>query len=135
MKKTEESIRKKWELKTRDMVYKREIQTKYEIEKRRDKLYINADHEFDRKREKLKKKEQAFIKKKTEEYRKKMMNEIREFQGKPQKEYKGKPLKNTQKLQIALAILQENSRLRDTNEDGCGYCVSCGKRCTWEELA
>jgi hypothetical protein len=38
-------------------------------------------------------------------------------------------------LEFALKIAQENARLRDTDADGNGYCISCGKRCSWAELA
>lgn len=117
MKKTEESIKQKWELKTHEMEYKRKQQTKYEVEKRRDKLYQKQEWEFQKKKERLERKERAYIKKKAEEYRRKMMNELREFHNKPIKEYKQPSLKNSQKLQIALAIMQENSRLRDTDKD------------------
>lgn len=44
-----------------------------------------------------------------------MLNEIRQMQGKEPKEYKTKSKLNP--LNFALALAQENARLRDTNEN------------------
>ena len=63
----------------------------------------------------MEKKEQAYIKKKELEYKRKMLNEIRQMQGKEPKEYKTKSKLNP--LNFALALAQENARLRDTNEN------------------
>lgn len=117
MKKTEESIRRKWEQKTLEMEIKKNKQTKYDIEKWREKLYHAKEVEFEKKKQKLEKKSKAYINRKTQEYKRKMINEIRELQGKPKRQYKSKQLTSNQKLQIALAILQENCRLRDTDEN------------------
>ena len=135
MKKTEESIRRKWEQKTLEMEIKKNKQTKYDIEKWREKLYHAKEVEFEKRKQKLERKSQAYINRKTQEYKRKMINEIRELQGKPKRQYKSKQLTSNQKLQIALAILQENCRLRDTDKNWFWFCVSCGRWCTWEELA
>jgi hypothetical protein len=46
-----------------------------------------------------------------------MLNEIREFKGNKVVVYKDKKWTRNKKLQFALAIAQENSKLRDTNKD------------------
>lgn len=81
----------------------------------------------------VEKKEQAYIKKKELEYKRKMLNEIRQMQGKEPKEYKTKSKLNP--LNFALALAQENARLRDTNENWYWKCISCDKLCSWSELA
>lgn len=135
MKQTPETIKKKWEIKLQDISKHKDYQAHYQIETAREKLYNSTEQEFKKKKAQILKRAEVFKKKKAEEYRKKMMNEIRKLQGKEEKVYKTKSLKNTQKTQIALAILQENVRLRDTDENGNGYCISCDRKCTWEELA
>ena len=34
-----------------------------------------------------------------------------------------------------MEIAQENARLRDSDADGKGRCISCGKLCSWSEHA
>lgn len=74
------------------------------------------------------------MKKKEEAYIRKMNNEVRELEWKPKREYKADWPK-IKPLELALKIAQENARLRDTDADGNGYCISCDKRCSWGELA
>jgi hypothetical protein len=38
-------------------------------------------------------------------------------------------------VEFAMELQQENSKLRDTDADGNGFCISCDKLCTWSELA
>ena len=135
MKQSPETIKKKWEQKTKDMETKRKLQLHYDIEKWREKLFHKTEEDFEKQKTKLQRKANAYIKKKEVEYKRKCANEIRKLQGKEERTYKPKQLKNTQKLQIALAILQENCRLRDTDKDGNCRCISCDKRCTWEQVA
>ena len=59
----------------------------------------------------------AYLNKKEEEYKRKCLNEIRQLQGKPKKEYKQQPITKNKLLQFALEIAQENSKLRDTDEN------------------
>ena len=66
---------------------------------------------------------------------KKCENEVRELEGKPPKEKKHKKLTRNQKLQFALQIAQENSKLRDTDENGEADCISCDEHKTRSELA
>ena len=63
-----------------------------------------------------------------------MLNEIREVEWKPKREYKTEWPK-IKPLQFAMELAQENARLRDTDADGNGYCISCNKWCSWENLS
>lgn len=81
----------------------------------------------------IEKKEQSYILKKEKEYKRKMVNEIRALQWKEPKEYKTKLKLNP--LEFALALAQENSKLRDTDANWDGRCISCDKLCSWWELA
>ena len=97
---------------------------------RKKKIQIGWQHEI----EKYERKKQAEVKKKEEQYRRKMLNEIRELEWKPKREYvtdwpKIKP------LQFAMELAQENARLRDTDADGNGRCISCNRMCSWENLS
>lgn len=120
------SITKKWEKKTAEMYKKADF--KYAVlaklcEKRADK-YLN--HEL----EKNERKKLSYIRKKEDEYRRKMLNEIREFEWKPKKEYK-QDAPNIKPLQFAMELAQEVARLRDSDADGNGYCISCDNFCSW----
>lgn len=72
--------------------------------------------------------------KKETEYRRKMMNEIRELEWKPKRQYKSDAPK-IKPLQFAMEIAQETVKLRDTDADGKGRCISCNRMCSWWELA
>lgn len=135
MKKTAESVKIKWKKKIEQMVKLKRNQTSKELQKWKDKITDAKEKEFERKKENILKKSELYIKRKRLEYERKCKNEIRELEGKPKREYKHKVLTLTQKLKIVLLILQENSRLRDTDINGNGRCVSCNKRCSWEQLA
>lgn len=105
---------------------------KYDVLLQNKKRIIEKwrEHEI----EKNEKKKNSYIKKMEEKYRRSMMNEIRELEWKPKRTYKTEwPKINP--LEFAMEIAQENARLRDTNEDWYGYCISCNKRCSWWELA
>lgn len=78
-------------------------------------------------------KEQAYIKKKELEYKRRMNNEIRALMWKEPREYKTKS--KLKPLQFALELCQENAKLRDTDANGNGRCISCDKECSWGELA
>lgn len=113
MKKTPEIIRKKREQKKRQLHFLVE-------RKEQQKLQAIEDTVLEYKIKliaKIQRKNLAYIRKKEQEYDRKMQNELRQLAGKPQREYKiKKPTKN-QKLQFALDIAQENSKLRDTNQN------------------
>jgi hypothetical protein len=37
--------------------------------------------------------------------------------------------------EFAMDIQQENVKLRDTDSDGRGFCISCDTLCSWSDLA
>lgn len=79
--------------------------------------------------EKNERKKQAYINKKEAEYKRRMLNEIRKIEWKPTKD-----IKNKKKLDLenfAASLMQENSRLRDSNASGIWNCISCNARCSW----
>lgn len=128
--KTKESIEIKWGKKIEEM--RRKADFKYNILlQNKKRLY---ERNFDYEVEKNERKKQSYIKRKEDEYRRKMLNEIREMEWKPKREYKSEWPKIVP-IQFAMKLAQENSRLRDTDEDGNGNCISCNRWCTWEELA
>ena len=79
--------------------------------------------------EKNERKKQAYINKKEAEYKRRMLNEIRKVEWRPVKEKKEKVKLNL--MDFAAKILQENSRLRDSDKDGNGHCISCNTYCSW----
>lgn len=131
MKKTPELIKKKREQKKRQLYFLTEGKEKQKLQAIEDtvleyKIKLIA---------KIQRKNLAYLKKKELEYDRKMNNELRQLAGKPQREYKTKKPSKNQKLQFALDIAQENSKLRDTNENGEGFCISCNQKKSWSELA
>lgn len=131
MKKNTEQIRKKRELKKRQLHFLVEKKEKQKLQAIDDtvleyKIKLIA---------KIQRKNLAYIRKKELEYDRKMQNELRQFEGKPQREYKQKKRTKNKKLQFALEVAQENSKLRDTNENGEGFCISCNQKKSWSELA
>lgn len=131
MKKTPELIKKKREQKKRQLHFLIERKEKQKLQAIDDtvleyKIKLIA---------KIQRKNLAYIKKKKLEYDRKMNNELRQLVGKPQREYKTKKPSKNQKLQFALEVAQENSKLRDTNENWEGFCISCNLRKKREELA
>ena len=131
MKKTKEQIQKKREEKYAQLEYKTKKQTEQKIIKFQEESSAQIEY----KTAKIKKKSDSFLAKKKVEYERKMKNELRQLEGKPQREYKQKKWTRNEKLQFALEILQENCKLRDTNENGEGGCISCNLRKKREELA
>lgn len=131
MKKTKEQIQKKREEKYAQLEYKTKKQTEQKIIKFQEESSAQIEY----KTAKIKKKSDSFLAKKKVEYERKMKNELRQLEGKPQREYKQKKWTRNKKLQFALEILQENCKLRDTNENGEGVCISCNLRKKREELA
>lgn len=113
MEKTPEQIRKKRELKKRQLHFLVEKKEKQKLQAIDDtvleyKIKLIA---------KIQRKNLAYIRKKELEYDRKMQNELRQLEGKPQREYKQKKWTRNKKLQFALEIAQENSKLRDTNKN------------------
>lgn len=130
MKKTKETIRIKWEKKSEQM--RLQANYRYEI------LKQNRKKDWDRKWEyellKIDKKRDAYIRRMEEKYHRNMMNEIREMENKPPRVYKWAWPK-IKPLQFAMQLAQENAKLRDTDENGKGRCISCDILCSWEWLA
>ena len=131
MKKTKEQIQKKREEKYAQLEYK----TKKQAEQKIIKFQEESSAQIEYKTVKIKKKSDSFLAKKKVEYERKMKNELRQLEGKPQREYKQKKWTRNKKLQFALEILQENCKLRDTNKNWEGFCISCNLRKKREELA
>lgn len=98
--------------------------------KKKEKIEKRWEHEL----EKLERKKLSEIRKKEDKMRRTMLNEIRAWEWKPKKEYKAdKPKVNF--MEFALSIAQENARLRDTDENGNGTCISCTHRWWWSDFA
>lgn len=124
------SITKKWEVKISEMKKKTDLKYTILLRKRKEKVEANWEYEV----QKLERKKNSEIKKKEEQYIRKMNNEIREFEWKPKREYKSDAPK-IKPLQFAMAIAQENAKLRDTDANGKGRCISCNTLCEWGGLA
>ena len=84
MKKSEATIRAKWDKKVKEMIIKADY--KYSV------LFINKSKSFDKRleyeKEKLDRKKAAYIRKMEEKYKRNCLNEIREWEGKPKRVYK-----------------------------------------------
>ena len=132
---TEEQIKQKWRYKTHQMEVQKEREAQRRIEERKVKLHEKTVLEQERMTEKINRKTRAYINKKRLEYDRKCKNEIRKMQGKEEKKYKQQTLSRNKKLQFAMAIAQENTRLRDTDKNGHGECISCERSCDYEQLA
>ena len=130
-KKTEQTIRAKRANKFLQLKNRAEYSTKINILNLKERIWKVMDYRVQR----LEKRKVAYLNKKELEYKRKCENEIRQLQGKPKREYKAKKWTRNKKLQFALSLAQENSKLRDTNKDWEGKCISCNKLCSWSELA
>lgn len=122
---TPEQIEAKRDYKLQQLISNKERESHRRIEERKVKLHEKHALELERKKDKIQRKAIAYINKKRNEYERKCRNEIRRSQGKQERNYKPRPLSRNKKLQFALSIAQENARLRDTNPDGYGYCITC----------
>ena len=132
MKKNRYTITKKWESKLAEMRKKADIKFSVLIANKKKKFERKYEYEW----EKNERKKASYIKKKEEEYKRKMLNEIRECEWKPKKEYKT-PAPKIKPLQFAMDIAQENAKLRDTDADWRGKCIShpSSKIFEWSGLA
>ena len=128
--KTKESIIAKWK-KVYEAAYAKamwERKAKVEQEKERNK------NNLDRKIAQIDRKILARLKRKELDCDRKCKNEIRKLEGKEERVYKVKK-KKLNKLDFALNIAQENVRLRDTDDKGRWFCISCWYLKEWWELA
>lgn len=132
---TPEQIEAKRDYKLQQLISNKERESHRRIEEWKVKLHEKHALELERKKDKIQRKAIAYINKKRNEYERKCRNEIRRSQGKQERNYKPRPLSRNKKLQFALSIAQENARLRDTNPDGYGYCITCRWWFPYEELA
>lgn len=130
-KKTKESITQSWEHKYKQYCFNARIKKEQKIDRIREQNQKNLEYQI----EKINRKHQSDLSKKKLEYERKAKNEIRALEGKPQREYKTKHWTRNQKLQFALDIAQENSKLRDTDKNWEGFCISCNQKKSWSELA
>lgn len=128
--KTKESVKKKWEKKSEQM----RIQAHYRYEILKQNRKKDWDKRWEYELLKLDKKRDAYIRKMEEKYHRNMMNEIREMENKPPRVYKWAWPK-IKPIQFAMQLAQENARLRDTDENGRGRCISCDILCEYEWLA
>ena len=129
-KKTKDTIIKKYELLVQDLEYK----VRCKIQNQRRILLNKSAIEVDRKIEKYVRKQNAYLNRKKTEYDRKCKNEIRKLEGKEERVYKTKK-KVFNLVEFAAELMQENSKLRDTDISGNTLCISCGKFKTWKELA
>lgn len=128
--KSKYSITQRWEAKVEEMKKKADFKFNILLQNKKRKIEKNWEYEV----EKMERKKLSYIRKKEDEYRRKCANEIREFEWKPKREYKSDAPK-IKPLEFAMSIAQENAKLRDTDADGYGRCISCNKRFSWGELA
>ena len=82
---------------------------------------------------KFERKSKAYLNKKFLEYDRKCKNEIRKLEWKEEVVYKEKK-KPFNLVQFAAELMQENARLRDTNEEGMWYCISSDTLHDWGHL-
>lgn len=101
---------------------------------KKKELLMKYQDEAERKYSKFERKILAYIKKKEVEYDRKCKNEIRKLEGKKERVYVKKK-KKLNLVEFAMQIMQENSKLRDTDISGNWICISCGKLKTRKELA
>ena len=127
---TKASIEAKWKRKLEELKIKTDFRYSVLLKNKRVKLERWLDIE----KEKLDRKKSAYMKKKELEYKRKCANEIRELDWRPKREYKTEWPK-IKPLQFAMEIAQENARLRDSDADGNGRCISCDRFCSWQNHA
>lgn len=126
MKKTKESIIAKWK-KVYEAAYAKamwERKTKVEQEKERNQ------NNLDRKIAQIDRKILSRLKKKELDCDRKCKNEIRKLEWKPERVYKKKK-KTLNLVEFAMELMQENARLRDSDREWKGFCISCDKLVSW----
>jgi hypothetical protein len=111
MKKTRETITQKWEKEYKELEWSEDIK----LADKKTKLRSLKEQEYEKEVFKAQKKHDTLLKRKKLEYDRKCKNEIRKLEGKEERVYKKK--KKFNEMQFLLDLQQENSKLRDTNED------------------
>ena len=130
MKKTKESIQRKYNDLFNEVVYR----CKCKSEKKAEELRRKEADNFSRQFQKYQRKLDSYIKKKQQEYKRKCANEIRKLEWKEERVYKKKE-KKFNKTEFVMELVQENAKLRDTDSEWNGFCISCNKLKSWWELA
>lgn len=128
--KNKETIIKKREKKKAELKYSWE----QKLNQKARELSLRCHNDFKRWMEKAERKVNAYIRRKELEYDRKCKNEIRKLEWKEERVYKTKK-KVFNLVEFAAELMQENSKLRDTDISGNTLCISCGKFKTWKELA
>lgn len=108
--------------------------TEYKYAKMLNTQISKLNDNLEKAKNKIERKKNAYLNKKITEYKRKCANEIRKLEWKEERVYKVKK-KPFNLREFAMSIAQENAKLRDTDENGRWYCVSCGGYCSWEQLA
>ena len=125
-------------MKNREDIIRKREKKKSDLEKT-EQLKLNkknieyrkkTDIEYHRLLDKAQRKARAYLNKKFLEYDRKCKNEIRKLEWKPQREYKKKK-KKLNLVEFAMEIMQENARLRDSDREWKGFCISCDKLVSW----
>ena len=124
-----ETIKRKWEKKYKEIEWGEDIR----LADKKKKLRSLKEQEYERAILREEKRHDAYLKRKKLEYERKCKNEIRKLEWKEVKIYKKKKKFNL--IEFCMELQQENSKLRDTDVDWNGFCISCDKLCTWSELA
>ena len=124
--KTKEEIERKYNKLFNEVVYK----CKCKSEKKAEELRRKEADNFSRQFQKFQRKLDAYINRKRVEYDRKCKNEIRKLEWKPERVYKKKK-KSLNLVEFAMEIMQENTRLRDSDREWKGFCISCDKLASW----
>ena len=126
MKKTKESIIAKWKKVYESAYAKAMWERKKKVEQEKERNQNNLD----RKIAQIDRKIMARLKKKELDCDRKCKNEIRKLEWKPEKVYKKKK-KTLNLVEFAMELMQENARLRDSDREWKGFCISCDKLVSW----
>lgn len=126
MKKTKTDIIRKREKKKSDL----EKTEQLKLNRKNIEYRKKTDIEYHRLLDKAQRKARAYLNKKFLEYDRKCKNEIRKLEGKPERVYVKKK-KSLNLVEFAMELMQENARLRDSDREWKGFCISCDKLVSW----
>lgn len=126
MQKTKTDIIRKREKKKSDL----EKTEQLKLNRKNIEYRKKTDIEYHRLLDKAQRKARAYLNKKFLEYDRKCKNEIRKLEWKPEKVYKKKK-KTLNLVEFAMELMQENARLRDSDREWKGFCISCDKLVSW----
>ena len=124
--KNREDIERKYSKLVQELDYACKVKLGNKIKEIYRKQKLVTDKEIEKQTRKI----ESYKNKKIKEYDRKCKNEIRKLEGKPEREYKKKK-KKLNLVEFAMEIMQENSRLRDSDREWKGYCISCDKLVSW----